>query len=179
MYKNLILIILVLTCVRKKPEEERLQLKLIDYREYLAAYRKNPDLRKLRRDYNMLNILLLDSTNASSFFKISPSLKDDYISASKTILSQKFTLGFLTKAQTLRELIVSNVFGDRMFNCINPFYPSVDGDYKIISPVYIKDNTAVVTVTNEAESIFDVYYVTLDLENAIVHLTLVYAAMDG
>lgn len=174
MSRYFILIILVFGC-RQNQQEDKPALKFIDYSDYLAAYRKNPDLRKMRSDYDMFSILLLDSTDASLYFKISPSLRDEYIGARNTILAQEFTLGFLTDAETLRELIVSDAFRDKMFNCINPYLED-DIDYKIFSPVYIKDNKAVVTISNKVETAFEDYYVTLN--NSIVHLTLIQSVIE-
>lgn len=174
MSRYFILIIFVLGC-RGNKQEDSASLKFTDYSDYVTAYRKNPDLRKMEKDYDMFQLLLLDSTNANLYFKISPSLRDDYIAAAKTISAREFTLGFLTDAETLRELIVSDAFRDRMLNCINP-YPEDYDDYKIFSPVYIKGNRAVVTISNKGESFFEFYYVTL--ENSIVNFTSVQAIIE-
>ncbi|MGF1636872.1 MAG: hypothetical protein ACFCUU_07345 [Cyclobacteriaceae bacterium] len=54
------------------------QDKFISYHDFELAYRNNSELNSLSRDYDLLHILLLDSSYKKEVFKYNPGLEEEY-----------------------------------------------------------------------------------------------------
>ncbi len=136
------------------------QKKFISYQDFELAYNKNPDLMKLNLYFNLLNIMVLDSTKKQLIIKsqlVSEDYYNDFIYGIKT---HKYTMGFKTGVKNIKEIFTSTVLMNKVFNCISDTLTQKQLNKQINYPIYIKDNVAIVTI--EAKNFTDIYYFKLN-----------------
>ncbi len=150
------------------------QNKFIYYQDFELAYDKKKDLKLLGNDFDLLFILLLDSTNKEQFFKYDPELKDLYTDYSFGLKLNKSTVGFVTQVTEIKEIFTSEVLKNKVFSCINDTITQQIAKPMINYPIYLKQNTAIVEMLTGGAS--DVYY--FKLEKGIVQINWLGGTME-
>jgi hypothetical protein len=135
------------------------QVKFVRYQDFEMTYSNNPDLNKLSKNYNLLFILFLDSSYEQQILEYDPGLENLYRGSAYGINFNESTVGFVTHVSNITEIFNSNLYVDKIFNCIYDEIP-VKHYKKVISyPVYIKNNIAVLNVLTNSGN--DTYYFKL------------------
>jgi hypothetical protein len=134
-------------------------LKFVQYSDFEHAFKFDSNSRKLRADFDLISILLLDSTRKETIFKLDSELCMNFRDYSDAARFNKATVGFVTESLTLKEVLLSKASRDRIINCV--YGEESDGRqrFKIANPVYIKGNTAVILISGPTTQ--DDYYITL------------------
>ena len=135
------------------------QEKFVEYHDFEIAYHNNPDLNVLSKRFDLLYILLLDTTNKLPFFEYDLELKNLYKGYSSGLNLNESTVGFVTQINKIEEIFNSDRLINKVFNCIFDAEDIQTIKRKINYPVYIKNNTAIVEVLTDNG--FDIYYFRL------------------
>ncbi len=132
--------------------------KIVRYKDFEIAYKKNSNLKTLSKRFNLSYILLLDTTYKEEFFRYDTELKKDYASSSAGLKKQKGRVVFSTKLKNISRVFNSKRLKKRIisFTCGTGRYKKS----KIKYPIYIKGNTAIVKIVGD--DFWDVYYFYLE-----------------
>ncbi|TDE18548.1 hypothetical protein [Dyadobacter psychrotolerans] len=140
-------------------EQEEVILEFIDYQDFEKVFRVNRNSELITKKFDLVSILLLDSTNAEILFKLDPKLEEDFHYAMLVSRLSMSTVGFVTDLETLRDVLLSKEERDMIITCVHG--EGADNmKYNIGSPVYIKNNTAIIQILGPSS--VDDYYVTIN-----------------
>lgn len=164
MVKHLFILLLFFSCNSAKEQEqdtlkqERDTLQFVEYKVIESTFKSGQNVKRLKEDFNMFSGLLLDSIMAKVFYDHHPGqvpLHEYWLMGRLS----KSTVGFRFEAKTLKDVLLSKTSRERILNCVyNEETMKID-KFKIINPIYIKENIAIVTISNQAS--FDTYKITL------------------
>ncbi len=135
------------------------QDKFISYKDFELAYRKNPDLEILSKDFDLLFVLLLDSSNKQQFFKYDSELEELFNEYSYGLRLNESTVGFVTQTTDVKKIFTSNLLISKVFNCVFDTTTLQETKRIVSYPIYLKNNTAIVEISTGNAS--DVYYLRL------------------
>ena len=135
------------------------QDKFIYYQDFKSDYNNNPNLEVLNYGYDLLYVLLLDTTNILHFYEYDSELEDLYNGYSFGLKFDESTVGFVAQISTIDELFKSNILMNKVFYCIMDIETQQVFRPKINYPIYIKENTAIVEI--QMGETFDVYCIKL------------------
>lgn len=120
-----------------------------DFDESLA----DSDLSSLEGEFDLLKILLLDSSKQNLIFEYDPELKEPFVEYSKSLQLSRKTVGFVTDLTTIRSIFDEP---ERIFNSV--FVGGVDfqNRYWIDQPIYTNEDKAIIEILSPTTS--DLYY---------------------
>lgn len=126
----------------------------VHYQDFESSYNSRKDWEYLDKKYDLLFILLLDSSHKQEICHFDPEIEElfrDYsVGFTVSGLSQKFNV----KISGIEELFLNKNTLYNILNCITDnFIHKID--VKILFPVYVKDNTAIAEVSTH--NTLDVY----------------------
>lgn len=125
------------------------QEKFVRYQDFEIAYSHNIDLNKISQQFNLLSLLLLDSSNQELFFEYDSTLKDRYKKYVYRLRSSDNAFGFIAHISKVDKIFTSNLLTNKFFDCISDTLTQDLSKQQISYPIYIKDNTAVVKVKRD------------------------------
>lgn len=139
------------------------QNNFVKYQDFELSYENDPDLHRLSKDFDLLFILLLDSSYSQGFFKYDPELEDSFNEYSHGMVLNRLTVGFATKHTDIKKIFDSK---SKIMNCLfdDRF---IEGKHLINYPVYIKNDTAIAEITTN-NSISGIYF--FRLQSGIVQI---------
>ncbi len=137
------------------------QEKIIRYQDFELAYSNNSDLKIISNRFNLLFILLLDTTYKVQFFEYDAELKDLYKEYSCGLKLNESTVGFVAHIKKIDEIFSSSLLTNKAFNCISDAETQKIAKQRISYPIYIKDNMAIVEILS-GSSFSDIYYFRLN-----------------
>ncbi len=135
------------------------QNKFIQYLDFEKACKSNPDLNIIGKDYNLLYVLLLDSSYKECFFNYDSNLEELFNGYSYGLNQNEFSVGFKTQMTKVKDIFDSNILISRIFNCVFDTIELQSGKQIITYPIYLKGNTAVFEISNG--SACEIYYLKL------------------
>ena len=136
------------------------QDRFIRYQDFELAYRNNPDLETLSKEFDLLFILLLDSSDKQQFFIFDSGLEELFNEYSNGLRLNESTLGFVTQITDIKKIFNSNLLINKIFNCVFDTITLREETKKEISyPVYLKNNTAIIEISTGNTS--DIFYLRL------------------
>ncbi|WP_439583440.1 hypothetical protein [Dyadobacter bucti] len=150
-------------------------LKFIKYHDFELAMESDSGIEQVLKDFNLLSILLLDSTKSEVLFKYDSELKTNFHYALAASELTESTVGFRTECETLEGVLKSKRSLNMIFDCIYGEYARASSEYRIINPVYINGNVAVVEIANM--NVFSQFFIKLD--NGIVHINLLESTIEN
>jgi|SRR5690554_1447600 len=113
------------------------------------------NLSSLESEFDLLKILLLDSSKQNLFFDYDPELKELFFEYSKSLQLSKKTLGFVTDLTKIKSIFDEP---ERIFNSV--FNENIAFEnYKIDQPIYINENKAIIEILSPTTS--DLYYLRI------------------
>ncbi|NEN25326.1 hypothetical protein G3O08_17655 [Cryomorpha ignava] len=124
-----------------------------DFNYYLPG----SDLGSLEREFDLLKILLLDSSKQALFFEYDPELKELFFEYSKSLQLSKKTFGFVTDLTNIKLIFEEP---GRIFNSVFSESVAFEYNYKIDQPIYINENKAIVEILSPTTS--DIYYLRIN-----------------
>lgn len=127
------------------------QNKFLNINDFSLAYQENPDLKYLEQRFDLLKILMLDSTKANIFVSYDPELEQLSKQYTEGMTLNKATVGFVSHVNDIREVFDEP---ERILNCL--FGSDSESRYKIDHPIYIKGNDALMEISSPTTS--DLYY---------------------
>lgn len=120
----------------------------VTYEDFKNDFKQEIHISELSNKYDLLYILLLDSTYKDYFFIYEPELKGEFPLYSAGLKSKEYTIGFLARYENIIDVIEKEE--SRIFSCLADVKTLEDFQYKFAHPIYVKDDTAIATVTNKA-----------------------------
>ncbi|MDD3167452.1 MAG: hypothetical protein PHN20_08510 [Bacteroidales bacterium] len=142
------------------------QERIVSYQDFELAYSENSDLKIISKKFNLLFILLLDTAYKVPFFEYDEELKDFYIDYSYGLKPNDSTVGFAVHIKEIDELFSSNLFINKVLDCVTYSEDRKSIKQRINYPIYKKDNTAIIEILSGGSS--DIYY--LKIHNGIVQI---------
>jgi hypothetical protein len=134
------------------------QNKFVRYDDFELAYRNNHDLDILSEDFDLLFVLLLDSSHKQQFFKYDLEIEELFRGYSYGLRLNESTVGFVTQITDIKKVFDSKFSMNKVFNCISDATLQ-ETKLEINYPIYIKQNTAIVKVLTN--NVSDIYYFKL------------------
>jgi|GEM_PF-5769720 len=101
----------------KKAASSVNSLHFVEYNSFEAAYRRDPDLKKLSNSYDFEWILLLDSAYADAIYDFNPKLREKVHGDILACKPNEQTVGFVTEAQDLKALLRDKEGKELIFRC--------------------------------------------------------------
>ena len=124
--------------------------------DFNESFENNPQLGYLEKEFDLLKILLLDSTKQELIFEHDPGLETSYKEYSKSLALSKNTVGFITDYNKI-ELVVNSQ--ERIFDCVFTEKEMLGINCSIKEPIYIYENKAIIEIQSRMTS--DLYYIRL------------------
>lgn len=154
LYKNILVLILIINCHMVMS-----QTKFVQYQDFEIAFNEKPDLKSLSNDFDLLFVLLLDSSNRQEFFKYNQELVELYRGYSCGLQLNMSTVGFVTQITDIKDIFRSDSLMSKVFSCVFDLQTQKITKQIINFPIYLKHNTAIVEISTGNSS--DVYYFRL------------------
>lgn len=147
----LIVIFIISSCKMVSSQD-----KFISTKDFDSAYEENQDLKYLERSFDLLNILLLDSSRKQLFINYDSELRQLFEQYSKSMTLNKSTVGFHTHFTTVNEVLNER---DKILNCLFQSSSVDENMHKIDYPIYINGNNAIMEISSPISS--DLYFLRL------------------
>jgi len=131
----------------KKAASSVNSLRFVECNSFEAAFKRDPDLKKLSNSYDFKWILLLDSTYADAIYEFDPKLREEVHDALLVCKPNDQTIGFRTEVRNLKALLSDREGKEFIFWCTlsETTGPTPDN---LADIVYINDNTAIIKIEN-------------------------------
>jgi hypothetical protein len=136
------------------------QEKFVNYQEFELAYKETQNLNILSQKFDLLTLLLLDSSHKQKIFKFNSELEELYRHYSNGLSINESTVGFVTQTCDIENLLSSEVLINKFLSCICDIVTLQELTPKISYPIYVKNNTAVVEIIVNENS--DIYFLRLN-----------------
>jgi len=122
------------------------------------AYKANSNLKDLEKRYDLLYILLLDSSHRNKIIKYDSELEQYFNEYSSAMNVNDATVGFITHFTEIMQVFDAEF---RIFNCLIDLSTVSNRKYTINYPIYINKNNNTAIAEISSPSSCDVFYFRL------------------
>lgn len=133
------------------------QVRFVNNQDFELDFKQDPDLHKLEKEYDLLFVLLLDSSKQDQFYEHDPELEERFLGYSHGQNLNTSTVGFLTSDTGITQIFDAP---ERIMNCLFEDRSRGNMQHRISYPVYFNRNTAIVELVTTSSS--DLYYIRLN-----------------
>ncbi|WP_149240835.1 hypothetical protein [Dyadobacter sp. 32] len=139
--------------------EKHNEIEFLTYEDFEKMISLNSNPSDLAKAFDLLSIMLLDSSRNEILFKFDPTLKRDFHEYSHYAKINDTTVGFVTESKDLRSMFLSENSRSRIINCVRGEEEVQMENFVIENPIYIKNDIAVIRILTPISE--DRYYITL------------------
>lgn len=136
-------------------------IKFIDVEKIKNEILQNQNYPYKNQSFDMLFILLLDSSEKNTFFQNDPRLKEEFYEYLPSLKLNSYTVGFVTQEQSIKSVLMDNVSIGRILNCVYTPQFADSNTIEFSSPIFISKENCAIFQTHSSFTT-DTYFIRLN-----------------